>query len=97
MKNVALIAKVLTAVAAIVGAAYLVATYGEQVVAWAKKLLATCPCKCDAEDCADCACDLDCPVEELEADEDLAAEEVPMAEEIVVDETAPVAEEIDFE
>ena len=67
MKNAALIAKIVTAVAAIVGAAYLIATYGEQVVAWAKKLLATCPCKCDAEDCANCTCDLECPVEELEA------------------------------
>ena len=97
MKNIALIAKILTAVAAIVGIAYLVATYGEQIVAWAKKLLATCPCKCDAEDCANCTCDLDCPVEELDAEEDLVAEDVPVAEEVVVDETAPVAEEIDFE
>ena len=97
MKNVALIAKIMTAVAAVVGVAYLVATYGDQIVAWAKKLLATCPCKCDAEDCANCACDLECPVEVLEADEDLAAEEVPAAEEVTVDETIPVAEEIDFE
>ena len=95
MKNVALIVKILTAVAAIVGAAYLVATYGEQVVAWTKKLLATCPCKCDAEDCANCACDLDCPIDEMELEEDLAAEEVPVVEEI--DTTAPVAEEADFE
>ena len=95
MKNVTLIVKILTAVAAIVGAAYLVATYGEQVVAWAKKMLATCPCKCDAEDCANCACDLDCPIEEVELEEDLAAEEVPVVEE--VDAAVPVAEEADFE
>ena len=95
MKNVALIVKILTAVAAIVGAAYLVATYGEQVVAWAKKMLATCPCKCDAEDCANCACDLDCPIEDMDLEEDLTAEEVPVVEEI--DMAAPVAEEIDFE
>ena len=95
MKNVALIVKILTAVAAIVGAAYLVATYGEQVVAWTKKMLATCPCKCDAEDCANCACDLDCPIEDMDLEEDLAAEEVPVVEEIDLD--CPIAEEIDFE
>ena len=97
MKNAALIAKILTAVAAIVGAAYLIATYGEQVVAWAKKLMATCPCKCNAEDCEDCECELDCPVDDdedievdFEVEEDLAAEEVPaVAEE-------PVADEADF-
>ena len=105
MKNAALIAKILTAVAAIVGAAYLIATYGEQVVAWAKKLLATCPCKCTAEDCANCECELDCPVDDdeidvdFEVEEDLAAEEVPVieVEEPAVDVTAPVAEEADFE
>ena len=95
MKNVALIVKILTAIAAIVGAAYLVATYGEQVVAWAKKMLASCPCKCDAEDCANCACDLECPIDGMDLEEDLEAEEVPVAEEI--DEDIPVAEEIDFE
>ena len=99
MKNAALIAKILTAVAAIVGVAYLVATYGEQVVAWAKKLLATCPCKCNAEDCADCECDLECPVDVFDGEEDLDAEDVPVVEEEApaADETAPVAEEADFE
>ena len=97
MKNAALIAKILTAVAAIVGAAYLVATYGEQVVAWAKKLMATCPCRCDAEDCANCECDLNCPADEFDAEDDLAAEEVPTADEVVAEDTAPVAEEADFE
>ena len=100
MKNAALIAKILTAVAALVGVAYLVATYGEQIVAWAKKLLASCPCKCNAEDCADCECELECPAEEVVAEEeDVAAEEetAEKAVEEVVEETAPVAEEADFE
>ena len=96
MKNFALIAKILTALAALVGAAYLIATYGEQVVAWAKNLMATCPCKCTAEDCADCECELECPIDDIDVEEDLDAEEVPVEEEII-DETAPVAEEIDFE
>ena len=102
MKNFALVAKILTAVAALVGVAYLIATYGEQIVAWAKKLMASCPCQCDAEDCADCECELDCPVEEVAAEEEEpvaeeAVEEVPAEEEAVAVEEAPVAEEADFE
>lgn len=104
MKNAALIAKILTALAALVGVAYIIATYGEQIVAWAKKLLASCPCKCDAEDCADCECELDCPAEEVVAEEEPAVEETveevveEVAEEApVVEETTPVAEEADFE
>ena len=102
MKNAALIAKILTALAAIVGIAYLIATYGDKIVAWAKKLLASCPCQCNAEDCADCECELDCPAEEVVTEEDIFAEEipveeVPVEEEAPADETAPVAEEADFE
>ena len=99
MKNAALIAKILTALAALVGVANLIATYGEQIVAWAKKLLASCPCQCDAEDCANCECELDCPAEEVEAEEEVVvAEEAPaVEEEPVAEETAPVAEETDFE
>ena len=100
MKNAALIAKILTALAAIVGVAYLVATYGEQIVAWAKKLLASCPCQCDAEDCADCECELDCPAEEVVAEEEEVVEEASVeevVEETPAEEEAPVAEEADFE
>ena len=101
MKNFALIAKILTAVAALVGIAYIIATYGEQIIAWAKKLLNACPCKCTADDCANCECDLECPAaEEIFADEededdDEVVVEVTTAP--VVDETAPIAEEADFE
>ena len=35
--------KILTALAAIIGAAYVIATYGDKIVAWAKKLLSCCP------------------------------------------------------
>ena len=102
MKNFALIAKILTAVAALVGIAYIIATYGEQIVAWAKKLLHACPCKCTADDCANCECDLDCPAdEEIFDDDDEIEVEIEEIEEEVqeapVDETAPVAEEADFE
>ena len=105
MKNFALIAKIVTAIAAVVGFAYIIATYGEQIIEWAKKLLNSCPCKCTCDDCADCECELDCPaddeteVEVFVADdeeEEVEAEDEP-AEEEPADETAPVAEEADFE
>ena len=40
MKN---IVKILTALAAVAGAIYIVATYGEQIVAWAKKIWSKMP------------------------------------------------------
>ena len=95
MKNFALIAKIVTAIAAVVGFAYIIATYGEQIIEWAKKLLNACPCKCTCDDCADCECELVCPAEEM-TEEEVEAEDEP-AEEEPADETAPVAEEADFE
>ena len=98
MKNFALIAKIVTAIAAIVGFAYIIATYGEQIIAWAKKLLNSCPCHCTAEDCANCECELDCPIaEETEEDEFESDEEDEEEDEVPEDESAPVAEEADFE
>ena len=47
MKTLTAIVKVLAALAAVAGAVYVVATYGDQIVAWAKKLLSSlpkCPC-----------------------------------------------------
>ena len=95
-------AKILTALAAVVGAVYVVATYGDKIVQWAKNLLASCPC-----------CKADCEVVEEDfvteevAPEVPAAEEVPAEEEspvtegpeveIVVESKEPVAEEADFE
>ena len=76
MKNFALIAKIVTAIAAVVGFAYIIATYGEQIIEWAKKLLNSCPCKCTCDDCADCECELVCPAdEEIDEDEDEADDE----------------------
>lgn len=87
------VAKLLTALAAIIGAAYVIATYGDQIVAWAKKLLANCP-KCSLED--DFVTEEE-PVEETPAEapvEEVAAEEA--VEEIVIEENEPVAEDKDF-
>lgn len=111
MKTLNAVIKILTALATVAGAIYIVATYGEQIVAWAKKTLACLP-KCPS-------CDKAEPVEEApEAPEapapaqasaqetpveapaaEAPAEEVPAEEpapEVIVTENEPVAEENDF-
>ena len=103
MKNFALIAKIVTAIAAIVGFAYIIATYGEQIIAWAKKLLNSCPCHCTADDCANCECELNCPAaeevveDEFEVEEEVEDNDDEDEEEVPEDESAPIAEEADFE
>ena len=99
MKIAATIGKILAAVAAIAGAVYLIATYGDAIVAWAKKFLG-CSCCCDEEcECCEngeCTCDEECeccqceeaaeeaPAEECECACEEAAEEAP-AEEAVTE------------
>lgn len=90
--------KLLTALAAIAGAVYVVATYGDKIVEWAKKIWAAmpkCPCCEEAEPAAEEAAVEEAVAEEPAAEEAPAQEE-PVAEEVVVEETAPVAEEADF-
>lgn len=104
MKVLNNIVKVLTALAAVAGAVYIVATYGEQIVAWAKKVMSKLP-QCpesEAEVVAEVGEEI--PTEEPAAEEapaEEAAEEVeePVEEpapEVVVAEHEPVAEEADF-
>lgn len=102
MKTVNTIVKILSALAAVAGAVYIIATYGEQITAWAKKTLSSLPkCPCCKEDAA--------AVEETEeAAEEAPAEEEPAAVEVPVEEPAapveepvvaphePVAEDADF-
>lgn len=106
MKNVV---KILTALATVAGAVYIIATYGEQIVAWAKKLLDAMP-KCpNCEEAAVVEEAVEEPAAE-EAAEEPAAEELPVEEaaaeaveeaaeeaaEVVVAENEPVAAEEDF-
>ncbi|MBR4289305.1 MAG: hypothetical protein IKT52_01540 [Oscillospiraceae bacterium] len=103
--------KVLTALAAIAGIVYAIATYGDKIVAWAKKILAACPCcnktcACECEGEGECKCGGECKCEE--AAEEAAAEEAPaeetveeaaeevVVEEVVIEENEPVANEEDF-
>ena len=63
MKAVKTITKILVALAAVAGAVYVIATYGDKIVAWAKNLLNSCKCcggDCECECCCDCDCDCDC-------------------------------------
>lgn len=55
MKIFNTVMKVVAALAAVAGAVYVIATYGDKIVAWAKKLLGKCCC-CDDCACADCEC-----------------------------------------
>ena len=89
--------KVLAALAAVLGAVYVIATYGEKIVAWAKDILSSCPfCKCSCH-CA--VTEEEAPVEEFAAEE--AVEEEIFEEvapvEIIIEENEPVADEADFE
>ena len=103
MKALNTIIKILTALATVAGIVYIIATYGEQIVAWCKKTLASLP-KCPS-------CEEAEPEVVEEAVEDIAAEEAPAeaveepvaeevaeepAPEVVVAENEPVAEEADF-
>ena len=102
--------KVLTALAAIAGTVYVIATYGDKIVAWAKKILAACPCcndtcecKCEGEgecECGgECKCAEEAAVEEAPAEEavveEAPVEEAPV-EEVIIEENEPVAEAEDF-
>ena len=98
MKTFGVIMKVVAALAAAAGVIYVVAAYGDKIVAWAKELLAKCPC-----------CQNNCNIIEFtpadEAEEAPAEEAAPAAEEAAASaeepaapaEGEPLAEETDFE
>ena len=82
MKAMNIIIKIMAALAAVAGVVYVVATYGDKIVAWAKKLLG-------------CGCECECAEEAEEAAEEVAeeiAEETEESAEEVVE-----ASEADFE
>ena len=86
--------KILTALAAVIGTAYVLATYGDKIVAWAKDLLAKFPCcaKVELED--DFEPEVTEPVAEEPTVEEVAVEEA--VEEVIIEAHEPVAEETDF-
>ena len=96
MKAVNIIIKVVAALAAIAGVVYVVATYGDKIVAWAKKLLNR-GGECDVI-VEDAIVDEPEVAEEVEAVEEVVAEEADIAEDIpAADSETVVAAESDFE
>ena len=100
MKAAKIIAKIVVALAAVAGIVYVVATYGNQIVAWCKKvwnMLPKCPACEEAEVVEEF---VEEPASEAEeAAPEAAAEEVPVEEaapEVIVAENEPVAAEEDF-
>lgn len=109
MKVFSVIAKILTALAAIAGAIYIIATYGDKIVAWAKEIWAkysgvTVEVEANVE-CAEPATEEPVAAEEVAeepaaevVEEEAFVEEVPeVQEEAAPAENAPVADESDFE
>lgn len=99
MKTTNLILKIVAGLAAVAGVVFVIATYGDKIVAWSKKMLSKitgkandeCECECDCEceaDCDECPCEADCDECPCCASCDEAEEEVAEEE---------VAEEADFE
>ena len=91
MKVFNTVMKILAALAAIAGAVYVIATYGDKIVAWAKNLLGRCECCCEGE----CCCEEDC-CEPTDKEADVLTAEEAAAEE-PADEAAVQAEEAGFE
>ena len=66
MKAFSVIAKVVAALAAVAGIVYVIATYGDKIVAWAKKLLGKCCCGdcecagCECNENGECTCECEC-------------------------------------
>ena len=107
MKAFNTVVKICVALAAVAGAVYVVATYGDKIVEWAKKILAKLPCQCcDCDGECECECS-DAPVAEEAAEEvaeeaaeeaaEEVAEEVTVEEAPVIEEDAVVADEADFQ
>lgn len=91
MKTFNSIMKVLAVLAAVAGTIYVIAAFGDKIVAWAKRVIGCCPWdEGMEEETAE-----EAPAAEEEKTE--AAEEAPAAEEKTVEDNVPTANEEDFE
>lgn len=104
MKTLNAVVKVLAALATVAGVVYLLAAYGDKVVAWAKRVIGCCPWDEGMEEEAPAA--QESPVaEEAPAEAEEAPVEEPAQEPAAAEEAAPqepesdelVADEGDFE
>lgn len=91
MKLAEKIIKLVVAIAAVAGIAYLVVKYMDAIKAWLEKLCPVCEIEEDfEEETVEEPAAEEVPTEEVPA-------ETPAAEEVVVEDGSPVAEETDFE
>lgn len=89
--------KILTALAAALGAICVLSLYGEKIVAWCKKIVVvTTDDAPEVEEVAEEA-PVEEAAEEAPVEEEAPAEEPEVEVEIVIEENEPVAEEADFE
>lgn len=94
MKIVKTITNILVAVTAVAGAVYVAATYGDEIVAWAKKLLGlVTPVEVEEEPVEEAAEEAPAEVQEPAAEETPAETEEPSTAD---SEEEPVANETDF-
>lgn len=81
MKVASIIAKILTALATVAGAIYLLATYGDKIVAWCKNIIESLP-------------KIECIDEEEEVEEAAEEETVAEAVEEIIEDAAEAVEEV---
>jgi hypothetical protein len=99
MKAFSIIAKIIAALAAAIGAIYVLATYGDKIVAWCKNVIDSLP------ECSFCDDDDEDIEVEIEIDEEPVVEEPEieeLVEEVAAEEVAEavdavVADDADFE
>ena len=96
MKTFNSIMKVLAVLAAVAGTIYVIAAFGDKIVAWAKRVIGCCPWdEGMEEESAEEPAAPETPAEEPAAAEEPAEE--PAAPETPVESDEPVADEGDFE
>lgn len=98
MKTFNSVMKVLAVLAAVAGTIYVIAAFGDKIVAWAKRVIGCCPWdEGMEEETAEEAPAAEEEKTEAPAQEAPAAEEAPAEEEKAAEDNAPTANEEDFE
>lgn len=105
MKTFNTVMKVLAVLAAVAGAIYVIAAFGDKIVAWAKRVIGCCPWDEGMEETEEPKAAEETPAEEAApaAEEAAAPEAAPAAEapaeepKAAAEDNAPVASEEDFE
>lgn len=93
MKTFNTVMKVLAVLAAVAGAIYVIAAFGDKIVAWAKRVIGCCPWDEGMEETEEPKAAEETPAEEAAPAAEAPAEEPKAAAE----DNAPVASEEDFE